>query len=190
MNRFEKYFVGIGTLFAGAALCFHLAGCASTAQDDSASVKASTNGIPNLRLVEKPSIYRGGQPDLAGWKWLKSFGVSNVVKLNEQDECSDKPAVTLGMKLNYFPVDTMQQLMTGPDRAAMAKAVSNIKPGTYVHCEHGQDRTGLVIGLYRLQEGTNKAAAWAEMVADGFHPALVGLYSFWFSVPATNHLSP
>jgi protein tyrosine phosphatase (PTP) superfamily phosphohydrolase (DUF442 family) len=178
MNRFEKYLFGIGTLFAGAALCFHLAGCASTSAKDGASVKASTNGIPNLRLVEK-SIYRGGQPDLAGWKWLKSAGVSNVVKLNEQDEASDKQAVALGMKLNYFPIDTMQQLITGPDPVAMSNAVARIGPGTYVHCEHGEDRTGEAVGFYRLKEGTNAAAAWSEMVKNGFHPALLGLTRFW-----------
>lgn len=179
MSRFEKYFVGIGTLFAGAALCFHLAGCAYTSAEDGASVKASTNDIPNLRLVESPAIYRGGQPDLEGWKWLKSAGVSNVVKLNEQDEAPDKQAVALGMNLNYFPMDTMQELITGPDPVAMSNAVARIGPGTYVHCDLGQDRTGEAVGFYRLKEGTNAAAAWAEMLKNGYHPALMGLTRFW-----------
>ena len=182
MSRAEKYFASVLALFFGAWLCAHLGGCASTSTNESASVTPSTNGIPHFRLVEQPSIYRGGQPDLAGWKWLKGAGVSNVVKLNEQDEASDKPAIALGMKLNYFPVDTLQQLLSGPDRAAMCSAVGKISPGTYVHCEHGEDRTGLVIGLYRLTEGTNAAAAWSEMIEYGFHPALLGLKGFWFDM--------
>ena len=102
-----------------------------------------------------------------------------MVKLNTQDEASDKAAVTLGMKLNYFPIDTMQQLITGPDSAAMSNAVARIGPGTYVHCEHGQDRTGEVVGFYRLKEGTNAATAYAEMLKNGFHPALFGLTRYW-----------
>ena len=34
-----------------------------------------------------------------------------------------------------------------------------------VNLRDGQDRTGEVIGFYRLKEGTNAAAAWAEIIS-------------------------
>ena len=140
---------------------------------------ANSNGIPHLALVE-PSIWRGGQPTDAGWVWLKEAGVSNVVKLNTFTEGEDAFAYNrLKMKLQYEPMDTMEQLWTGPDPASVKRALGAISPGTFVHCEHGQDRTGLIIGLHRIEEGTNAAAAWQEMTNHGFHPALLGLTKYW-----------
>jgi len=49
--------------------------------------------------------------------------------------------------------------------------------GTFVHCEHGEDRTGLAVGAYRIKvEHWTKPAAYQEMEAPGFHPLLRGLY--------------
>jgi tyrosine-protein phosphatase SIW14 len=49
-----------------------------------------------------------------------------------------------------------------------------------VHCTHGQDRTGLVVGLYRtIHDGWTKTDAYREMLQLGFHPELRGLREFW-----------
>lgn len=37
------------------------------------------------------------------------------------------------------------------------------KGRVYVHCEKGADRTGLIIGLYRIKKGWSKADAENEM---------------------------
>src|SRR4029079_7337114 len=50
----------------------------------------------------------------------------------------------------------------------------------YVHCAHGQDRTGLVIGLERvIDEGWQPKAAHDEMVKLGFHMEFVGLNHYF-----------
>ncbi len=50
----------------------------------------------------------------------------------------------------------------------------------YVHCTHGQDRTGLVVGVYRvLHDGRTKDDAYQEMIHHNFHPDLHGLHEFW-----------
>jgi protein tyrosine/serine phosphatase len=50
----------------------------------------------------------------------------------------------------------------------------------YVHCKHGQDRTGLVVGLERvLNEKWAPAAAHAEMVRLGFHTSFLGLNEYF-----------
>ena len=174
-SRWERYLAGVLLCFLGAALAGWVAGFAAPG----AGADGDTNGVPHLALVEQPAIYRGGQPNESGWRWLVAAGVSNVVKLNPMEEGSDAPAAALGMAVHYFPVDTMEQLVGGPDPEAMRRAVDRIGPGTFIHCQHGQDRTGLVVGLYRMREGTNKPAAWGEMMAHGFHPALRGLTDFW-----------
>jgi len=140
------------------------------------------HNIPNFRPVpDNLGVYRGGQPKShAGWAYLHSLGVSNVVKLNLESDASDNEARALGMTVHYFPIATHHQLLLKPDRQTVSNAVAAITPGTYVHCKHGRDRTGLIVGCKRVwQDGWAKTNAWNEMIADGFHPALHGLTQFW-----------
>lgn len=150
--------------------CFLWPGCVAT---------KLTNGIPNLVAVDPgQNIWRGGQPTVAGWEWLRSQGVTNVVKLNAESEASDDYARKLGMTVRYYPISLEQQLLFVPPKI-VSDAANIIGPGTFVHCEHGQDRTGLVIATYSLKHGLSKADAQTEMLALGFHKELHGLWECW-----------
>lgn len=178
------------------AIIWLLAGCCHAPGNPTPPAVGNSNGIPNLRLVE-PGVWRGGQPDAPGFVWLKSEGITNIIKLNTWEEGrSDIIAQSIGMVVRYHPIDTLQELETQPDAQDLALALLEIKPGTFVHCGSdartqvwltthndmnagGNDRTGLLVGLYRLQEGTNAAWAYNEMLTNGFHPALHGLHEYW-----------
>lgn len=135
------------------------------------------NGIPNFSEVE-PLIYRGGQPTQEGWGYLKSIGVTQVIKLNEDSESVDN--VPDGMTLFKVQIPLSQQIITEPNAQYLSDAVGFIEPNTFVHCEHGKDRTGLVIGMYRvIKQGWTKARAYDEMITFGFHPELFGLAKAW-----------
>lgn len=152
------------------------------------------NGIPNFNTVG-PGVYRGAQPLQGGWAVLKSLGVTNVVKLNLESEGSDAEAVALGMTVQRFPITTEQQIFGNGLDAIIPKAVAAINPGTFVHCgsdsrtrseldarfntQGGQDRTGLVCAEYRILTGWSKADAEKEMMANGFHPELLGLLHYF-----------
>jgi hypothetical protein len=147
-----------------------LAGCASR-----------PSHIPNFAIVE-PGIWRGGQPDSEGWKQLKALGVTNVVKLNFEIEGSDKRAEELGLRVQRVPISLIQQLFKGPSRTQISNTTGAICPGTYVHCQHGQDRTGLMIACWRMQSAgalLTRERAEADMLANGFHKALGGLWGSW-----------
>ena len=116
--------------------------------------------IPNLAVVS-PSptiIMRGGQPkDAAAWAYLKSLGITTSLKLNTEpgDETS-------GLKVAPFPITTVQQIW-GPVKAQLEGALAAIVPGTYIHCEIGENRTGTLIILYRIRVcGWTKEAAITE----------------------------
>lgn len=134
------------------------------------------HGIPNLRLVE-PGVYRGGQPQEAGWRWLRQQGVTNVVKLNGEEGAW--PPDDIDMDLVAIDITIWMQLSGEHLKAAIPLAVSHIKPGTFVHCSRGEDRTGLVVAMYRRQRGWTKAAAEREMLRCGFHKSLAGLWNYW-----------
>ena len=170
MSRAERYFFGVLGCFAAAWISAHVAGCATGAPG------TVTHDVPNLSQVE-PGVWRGGQPtSAAGWAYLRGLGLTNDIKLNTGEEASDQAAVDAGFRVFYFPIDTMQQLVDGPDPVAMQEVAARLwVQGTYVHCEHGQDRTGLAVGLHRLEQGMTPASAWSEMTNHGYHPALLGL---------------
>ena len=136
-----------------------------------------TDGIPNLAQVEK-GIWRGGQPTEAGWLWLQRQGVTNIVMLSSWSDAEDSIARSLGMAVQYHPIDVTDYVF-GPDVHNVRGAVADIRGGTLVRCEHGQDRTGLVVACYRLSQGQPKREAEDEMLRLGFHKELAGLWEFW-----------
>jgi protein tyrosine/serine phosphatase len=150
-----------------------------------------THGIPNLVQVE-PRIWRSGQPTTAEqWQYLKSIGITRVVKLNFQSEGSDYGATAAGMTVHILSIqpegdkdifDNILNTFVKPDPARLVEIETAIElgGGVLVHCTHGQDRTGLAIGRYRvLYDGWSKDAAYAEMLANNFHPSLHGLHESW-----------
>jgi hypothetical protein len=136
------------------------------------------HGIPNLAEVE-PGVWRGGQPTEAGWLWLQEQGVKSVVKLDTLGEGNDSPARELGMTVSCYPINFCEQVCTRPRPCQLEQAVQHIHSGTYIHCKHGQDRTGLAVACYRLKEGWSKKDAEKEMMQHGFHKMLQGLYGCW-----------
>ena len=136
------------------------------------------HGLPNFAQV-CPGVYRGGQPADEGWDYLYGVGVSNVIKLDTTEEGSDLGALARGMVVHGHPITLLEQLVTGPDLVEMNAALREIGPGTYIHCLHGEDRTGLLVGLYRLQQGWTKEQAFREMLQHGYHMALMGLTDYW-----------
>jgi len=138
-----------------------------------------SHGIPNLREVA-PGIWRGGQPNAEGWQYLKSLQVKTVVKLNTG---VDPPGDTSGMNVVCVPIPLGQQLFTGPRPGDLRRAVTTIQnsgPGVFIHCTHGEDRTGLVVAMYRCNVcGKPWDDAHEEMMQCGFHPVLRGLKRAW-----------
>jgi len=147
-----------------------LAGCASGPKVGSFNFKPVT-----------PGLWRSGQPQTeADIVTIEASGIRVIVKLNEErldwesDMCRKH-----GMALVYLPITLQEQLFGVPGwkLAAIKDAVR--ADGCLVHCEHGQDRTGLAVGMFRLGQGAPAKAAYQEMLANGFHPALKGLQDAW-----------
>ena len=139
-----------------------------------------TNGISNFFKVED-GLWRGGQPNAEGWAYLHSIGVKQAIKLNPVSEGTDDLAISNGIKVVYLPISLEQQIIGKPSREQIISTVAAINTnGTYVHCLHGQDRTGLIIGAYRVEvNGWRKSFAYEEMKYYGFHPELLGLFRAW-----------
>lgn len=150
-----------------------------------ATVKV-TDGIPNLQVVDA-GFYRSGQPDATGFSWLLQHehdqnGHFTILKLNEVTEGSDSFARSIGITVADFPITFDQQMGIDPiDMVGLERDIKWLPHyGALIHCSHGQDRTGLAVAMHRvLCDGWSKEAAEKEMLANGFHKELAGLWYAW-----------
>lgn len=135
-------------------------------------------GLSNVGKVSK-GIFRGAQPEASGYATLKSMGIKTV--LNLRNKHSDKKMVeAAGMKSMELKFDILKGT---PDKAVVESAIKALKNPenhpVYVHCAHGQDRTGVVIAIYRIEvEGWPYDAAIDEMQAFGFNDIWTHLKEF------------
>lgn len=158
------------------------------------------HGIPNFAKVDV-GIYRSGQiTSMEGWQYLKQATGGkriHVIKLNYNNEGSDGLAIGLGYDVHVLSIqpqgdkDVFNDLIGAfirPDNDVVLEAVALLMGADaddvwLVHCTHGQDRTGYVIGKFRvLAQDWSKARAYKEMLKYHFHPELLGLQSAWESL--------
>src|SRR5258708_3948324 len=82
--------------------CGALLACCSCAS------QKMSHGIPHLAEVE-PGLWRGGQPNQEGWRYLRSKGVRRDVKLNTIGEASDALATSNDIRVVYLPISFVQE---------------------------------------------------------------------------------
>jgi tyrosine-protein phosphatase SIW14 len=114
---------------------------------------ASAPGIKNFDQVDE-HVYRGGQPTEAGFKYLASLGVKNIIDLREADSrATDEERAVTAAGMNYINVPMTG--LTPPREAEMVKILTLLEDASagpvFVHCKRGADRTGAVIAAYHIE---------------------------------------
>jgi len=159
------------------------------------SISHAKQDLGNFSLVA-PGIYRGARPSAEGLKMLKALGVKTIINLEGGDSSPLVPrmivelwepgerasarklegqnAQALGMGYLNIPLNSVGDVTPeeeqGIDTILRLMANPAAQP-VFVHCEHGKDRTGLVIALYEVEVlHKNVAAAYAEMISHGHGP--------------------
>jgi len=159
-----------------------------------------SHNIPNLIQV-KPGVWRSGQPQsIDDWRYLKGLGINVVVKLNFESEGSDSGATSVGLWVYVLSIQpdgdkdiindfTNTFLKPDPEKVAQADFIILKRDGVLVHCTHGHDRTGYLIGRHRVLSGDMpKDDAYDEMLELGFHPELMGLSEAWAAFEVSSNV--
>jgi protein tyrosine phosphatase (PTP) superfamily phosphohydrolase (DUF442 family) len=131
--------------------------------------RVALDGVPNSGKVT-PNLFRGAQPSPQGFSSLANSGIAVVVDLRfEGDRDAEMREVThagmqyVGLPWScHFPRDSITARFLQFLRANPGEKI-------FVHCEHGVDRTGLMVAAYRMAEqGWTPEQARREMIAYGF----------------------
>lgn len=102
--------------------------------------------LNNFGIVELGKLYRGAQPDAKGFEDLWAMGVREVMILNgNNDSASGWGGLVLSRPMNGLEdVDEVEKYVEDLDRSIQ------IGRTVFVHCAHGRDRTGEIIGAWRI----------------------------------------
>jgi protein tyrosine/serine phosphatase len=149
-----------------------------------AALAGGTNvtGIKNFARVNV-GLYRGGRPTDAGMRYLQSIHIKTDVNLENEPKVVDHEftlARALGLDLIPFPMDAFAYPEASQVAQTLATLTNSANFPAFLHCHYGMDRTGLIMGLYRVKvDRWAPARAYQEMLDFGFHPALDQLDRFY-----------
>jgi protein tyrosine/serine phosphatase len=121
----------------------------------------ASNFAPDNFFKVDAHVLRGASPTQENIKWLANQGVKTIVKLDDEN-----PEESYwGLSVEYYPINKFGfDLSYEYVKQILAQIELSSKKGlVYVHCEHGADRTGLIIALYRIQHGWSLDQARDEM---------------------------
>lgn len=142
----------------------------------------SKKNLPNFHSVNSV-LYRGGEPTKEGMTELKELGVKTVIdlrnpgekKFDEADEAKHLGMKYIAMPMNSEP-PTRKQVNTMLDAIKAAQDAPEKKGKVFVHCAHGSDRTGCMMGIWRVtQDKWTYDEAYKEMRQYWFTPKFIKL---------------
>lgn len=124
-------------------------------------IQNAPHNVPRFHQVA-PGIYRGGQPKAEGFEWLKRQGVKTIINLRmEHDERREIEA--LGLNYVYIPMDARDEVPMSTLRMFLDTLSDPDRQPVFVHCQRGADRTGFMVGVYRVaREGWSAKKAYSE----------------------------
>lgn len=147
----------------------------------SAKAPSAKADLPNFHQTA-PFLYRGGEPTERGLNKLKSMGVGTIVDLRGHGpvtEAEQKYVRKLGMDYINLPMDSSapsKQTVETFLKAVEDAKEKNGKGPVFVHCQHGSDRTGCLVGVWRVtHDKWTYPQAYEEMRKYWFTPKFTNL---------------
>jgi protein tyrosine phosphatase (PTP) superfamily phosphohydrolase (DUF442 family) len=132
-------------------------------------------GIPNLFRVSD-TLYRSAQPTAEGLHKLKELGITTVVNLRSFH--SDRDEIDPGLGYEHIHMKSWHAEREDAIRF-LRIATDPARVPVLVHCQHGADRTGSMIAVYRvIVQGWSKDDAIREMKEGGY-----GFHRIWGNLP-------
>jgi tyrosine-protein phosphatase SIW14 len=135
------------------------------------------SGLSNVGRVA-PGIYRGALPEKVGYETLRKIGIKTVIDMRTTG--SEKSEVeAASMRSIAIPIQMSRTGLLPKVEQVVELMADPANQPVYVHCRHGQDRTGIVVAAYRMKyQGWSLADAETDMQAYGFNDIWVNFKKF------------
>jgi protein tyrosine/serine phosphatase len=158
----------------------------STSTESSAlKIADPSPDLPNFHEVH-PYLFRGGEPSEEGLKKLKELGVKTIIDLRAPSEMhfiEKESANKLGIHYINLVMDShapsdeqVATMLSEIDAAREAYTQKRDNSAVFVHCAHGSDRTGCMLGIWRVaRENWDYPTAYKEMRQYYFGPKYIKL---------------
>ena len=111
-----------------------------------------STALPNFHTVA-PGIYRGAAPTVDGLRKLKAMGVGTIIDLRIAPKTVKKEGQTaraMGFKWINLPMGAEAPTKKEVDTLLATLNAATPQSPVFVHCQHGADRTGCMLGVYRV----------------------------------------
>ncbi|MDR1969296.1 MAG: tyrosine-protein phosphatase [Burkholderiaceae bacterium] len=140
---------------------------------------ATSSKLSNLFRVSS-SLYRSAQPSKEDFMFLSTHPslanadspVKTIISLRAFNDDAPLVAAPSGLRLERIEFNTWHPEDEDVVKFLRIATTPTLQP-VLVHCQHGSDRTGTMVAIYRIAvEGWSKAQATDEMINGGygFHP--------------------
>lgn len=136
----------------------------------------SIGKLQNLYQVSD-SVYRSEQPTKADFIALEQAGIKSVLNLRFLHKDTD---IINNSHLKFYHIPMLAFYMDFHKFILAMKLIKTSPKPILVHCQHGSDRTGAIIALYRIVfQNWTKQAAIRELKDGGF-----GYHTIFFNIPS------
>ena len=142
-----------------------------------ATPRNDVKGLQNLARIA-PGLWRSQQPTKAGFREAKRLGIRTVINLRKLHSDRSKLA---GAGLQYVHIPIAPWNPKREHVLAFLKVASDPRyQPVLVHCQHGSDRTGIMVASYRVYAlGWTRERALAELKNFGFHEIWKNLRTYF-----------
>lgn len=141
----------------------------------------SSSELPNFHQVNS-QLYRGAQPKPGGMQRLKVMGVKTIVNLRGEDDHTRAEGEEAGkLGLRYYSISLPGFSRPRDEEVQRVLDIINDPENqpVFVHCRHGEDRTGTIIACYRItHDGWKAAEAKKEAESYGMSWTEIGMKSY------------
>lgn len=130
--------------------------------------------ITNFAEVVSSVLYRGSRPQVDDFKGQLAQ-MKSIVDLEGDDvSATEYTSVPEGVTFFWCPISLPDIYAEGFPAPLVDYALAYIEAApkpVYVHCQHGEDRTGLLVAAYRIKkQGWAPQQAYQEALRYGYHP--------------------
>lgn len=143
----------------------------------------SAEDLPRFREISQ-GLYRSGRPTKAGLERAhEDYGIRTIINLENSSYNIRRErgwAEDLDIRFYSLPMNASQTPRDETVNEALRLMADESNHPLLIHCKRGRDRTGLIVGLYRVEhEGVAAEDAYEEMKDLGFTTSLYKLDNYF-----------